>query len=189
MYQNAIKELLEKNLTDRSFTLWNQLNSLFPNIWELPTSSTGKYHQKKDGRVPSCAEHVYEMLYAAQKIMRTFNIKSKTTDCDVVLLAVVLHDAFKYGNYGSSKHTIYKHDVIMGDIIAENESKLKEIFTDDQIKTLELMIRFHSGQWSTDVDKRKRSEFDFDNFSKYILFIHMLDMLSTANCLHTDIDD
>jgi len=187
VYKTAIKELLEKNLTERAFALWNQLNSLFPNIWDFPTSSTGKYHQKKDGRVPSCAEHVYEMLYAASKMLRAFNIKDKTADCDMVLLAVVWHDAFKYGKNGSAKHTIPKHDKIMGDVIAENESTLKEIFTDDQVKTLELMVRFHSGQWST--DNHKKNEIDFTEFPQYILFIHILDMLSTANCLKTNMDD
>ena len=187
MYKTAIKELLEKCLSKRAFDLWNQLNGLFPNIWDLPTSSTGKYHQKKDGRVPSCAEHVYEMLYAASQLVRMFNINKKTPDCDMVLLAVVWHDAFKYGKFGTAKHTDKQHDRIMGDVISENESALKEIFNDDQIKILELMIRFHSGRWSSNHDDVNK--FDFNEFPQYILFIHMLDMLSTADCLKTNIDD
>ena len=186
MYTQAIKKLLEKNMSNRAFSLWNQLNSLFPNIWELPTSSTGKYHQKKDGRVPSCAEHVYEMLYAATKMLRAFNINKKTSDCDMVLLAVVWHDAFKYGKFGSAKHTDKKHDTIMGDVIAENESILKEIFSDEQVKILELMVRFHSGKWST--NNNNNDELNFSEFPHYVLLIHTLDMLSTANCLITDID-
>ena len=51
MYENAINELLEKNLTKRAYALWKQLNAMFPNIWDLPTSSTGKYHQKKDEKM------------------------------------------------------------------------------------------------------------------------------------------
>ena len=187
MYQKAIGELLEKYLTTRAFSLWKQLNSLFPNIWELPTSSTGKYHQKKGGRVPSCAEHVYEMLYSASKIIKMFNINKKTADCDMVLLAVVWHDAFKYGKFGSAKHTDYKHDRIMGDVIAENESSLKEIFSDEQINILEMMIRFHSGRWST--NHKNTNKINFSEFPQYVLFIHMLDMLSTADCLKTNLDD
>jgi hypothetical protein len=186
VYEKAISELLEKNLTERAFTLWKQLNSLFPNIWEFPTSSTGKYHQKKGGRVPSCGEHVYEMLYAAFKIMRAFNINKKTSDCDMVLLGVVWHDALKYGKYGSLKHTDYKHDKNMGDVIAENEDSLLEIFTPEQVKTLELMIRFHSGRWST--NHENTDHIDFNEFPQYVLLIHMLDMLSTADCLKTDVD-
>lgn len=187
MYQKAISELLEKNLTTRSFSLWKQLNGLFPNIWDLPTSSTGKYHQKKDGRVPTCAEHVYEMLYTAFSIIKMFNITKKTIECDMVLLGVVWHDAFKYGQHGTMKHTDYKHDKIMGDVIAENEDSLKEIFSDEQIKILELMIRFHSGRWST--NHINTDEIDFNQYPQYVLFIHMLDMLSTADCLKTDMDE
>ncbi len=187
MYEKAITDLLEKHLRKRAFDLWKQLNSLFPNIWELPTSSTGKYHQKKDGRVPSCAEHVYEMLYAAAKLLRAFNINKKTAECDMVLLGVVWHDALKYGQYGTMKHTDYHHDKNMGDVVAENESSLLEIFTAEQVKTLEMMIRFHSGRWST--NHENTDEIDFSEFPQYVLFIHMLDMLSTADCLKTDKDD
>lgn len=187
MYLKAIKKLLEDNLTERAFNLWKQLNGLFPNIWELPTSSTGKYHQKKDGRVPSCAEHVYEMLYSAFKIMKLFGVQKKTSECDVILLAVVWHDAFKYGKYGTMKHTDRNHDKTMGDVISENESSLLELFSEEQVKTLELMIRFHSGRWST--NHINTDEIDFNEFPPQVLFIHMLDMLSTASCLQTDIDD
>ena len=187
MYEKAISELLQKNLRKRTFEMWKQLNSLFPNIWELPTSSTGKYHQKKGGRVPSCAEHVYEMLYAASKLYRMFAINSKTAECDMLLLGVVWHDAFKYGKYGTAKHTDYKHDRLMGNVVAENESTLLEIFSEDQVKNLEMMIRFHSGRWSS--DHQNREEIDFSKYPQYVLFIHMLDMLSTADCLKTDKDD
>lgn len=184
MYQKAISELLKKNISERAFTLWSQLNSLFPNIWDLPTSSTGKYHQKKDGRVPSCAEHVYEMLYATNKIMRLFNISPKTSEANMMLLAVVWHDAFKYGKNGTHKHTDYKHDKNMGDVIAENASTLEEIMSKEQVKYLEVMIRFHSGRWST--NHENTDDIDFNAFPPYVLFIHMLDMLSTADCLKSD---
>lgn len=187
MNEKAITDLLEKHLRKRAFTLWKQLNSLFPNIWELPTSSTGKYHQKKDGRVPSCAEHVYEMLYAATKFLRGFNINKRTSDCDMILLGVVWHDALKYGKYGTMKHTDYHHDKNMGDVIAENESSLREIFSDEQVKILELMIRFHSGRWST--NHENTDNIDFNEFPQYVLFIHLLDMLSTGDCLKTDLGD
>lgn len=186
MYQKAISELLKDNITKRAFTLWSQLNSLFPNIWDFPTSSTGKYHKKKDGRVPSCSEHVYEMLYATKKVMRSFNVLPKTPEADMLLLAVVWHDAFKYGKNGTLKHTTYDHDKIMGDVIAENAETLKEIMSDEQVKCLEVMIRFHSGQWST--DNGKGNSIDFNAYPPYVLFIHMLDMLSTANCLTSDKD-
>ena len=187
MYENAINELLEKNLTKRAYALWKQLNAMFPNIWDLPTSSTGKYHQKKGGRVPSCAEHVYEMLYAANKVLRMFGANKKTADCDVILLGVVWHDAIKYGKHGTEKHTNKKHDKLMGDVISENESTLKEILTDEQVKVLELMIRFHSGMWST--DNPVKSHIDFSKFPPHVLFIHSLDMLSTADCLKTNLED
>ena len=63
-YKDKVSELLEKNLTEKSFKLWTGINRILPDIWDKPSSSTGKYHKKLNGDVPSIAEHVYHMLYA-----------------------------------------------------------------------------------------------------------------------------
>jgi hypothetical protein len=50
---------------------------------------------------------------------------------------------------------------------------------------MEEMIRFHSGQWSTDVSKDKK--FDFNDYNPETMFIHILDMMSTADLIQTDV--
>ena len=96
-YKDKIIELLESNLTERGFKLWKGVSSILPDIWNRPTSSTGKYHQKSDGTVPDIAEHTYEMLYSAVKLFRMFNFEPKTSNADMILIALVLHDSLKYG--------------------------------------------------------------------------------------------
>ena len=125
------------------------------------------------------------MLYAASKVLRLFNIKIKTPDIDKILLAITLHDSMKYGMLGTRKHTDGQHDKNAADMIASNEKTFKKIFNNDQFFILETAVRFHSGLWSTDVPKNEK--FDWSQYPKEAMFVHILDMLSTADCLITDV--
>ena len=184
-FKKKVIELLEKNMTERGFRLWSGINKILPNIWNKPTSSTGKYHKKLNGDVPDIAEHVYQMLYVAEKMLRMFGVNSKTPDGDKILIAVALHDSLKYGNLGTRKHTDKEHDKLAADMIASNEGTFKKLFTDEQFYTLEEAVRFHSGRWSTDIPKNEK--FEWSNLRPETFFVHLLDMLSTADLIQTNV--
>jgi len=186
-YKKKIFELLEKNMTDTGFKLWNGINSILPEIWNNPTSSTGKYHKKKNGDVQVQAEHVYQMLFSTVKLFRMFNIGTKTKDGDKLLFAVVLHDSLKYGKLGTRKHTDKYHDRAAANMVCENKETFEKIMTEEQFFIMEEAIRFHSGRWSSDIDKSK--EFTFKDYNPETLFIHILDMMSTADLIQTDMRD
>lgn len=183
-YKQKIIDLLENHMTEKGFNLWKGINRILPDIWEKPTSSTGKHHKKMNGEVPSCAEHTYHLLYATSKVMRLFNYNNKTTDGDKMLFACVLHDSLKYGELGTRKHTDHKHDKEAADMVSVNKETFLKVLTKDQFYILEEAIRFHSGRWSTDVSKE--SEFDFKDYNPETLMIHLLDMMSTADLIMTD---
>jgi hypothetical protein len=184
-YKEKIIELLEKNMTEKGFKLWKGIDNIAPDIWDKPTSSTGKYHKKMNGEIPTCAEHTYHLLYAANKIMKLFNYKANTPDGDKILFACVLHDSLKYGNLGTRKHTDNKHDKAAADMIASNKNTFLKILNENQFYDLEEMVRFHSGQWSTDVPKNKK--FDFKDYIPETLMLHILDMMSTVDLIQTDV--
>jgi hypothetical protein len=186
MFKEKIIKLLENNMTEKGFALWKGINSRLPDIWNNPTSSTGKYHQKKNGEVPVQAEHVYHLLYSTVKLFRMFNINSKTTDADKMLFAVALHDSLKYGEMGTRKHTDAKHDKNAADMVSQNKETFQKILTEEQFFIMEEAIRFHSGQWSTDANK---NNFTFKEYNPETMFIHMLDMMSTADLIQTDMRD
>jgi len=186
MYKEKIKTLLKENMSSHGYLLWEGINGIIPDIWDKPTSSTGKYHRKKNGDVPSNAEHVYQMLYSASKIMRLFGIAKNSSDADKILFAVSLHDSLKYGNMGTRKHTDGTHDKQAADMISQNKSTFLKLLNEQQFNVLTEAVRFHSGPWSTDVPKNKK--FDFKDYNPETLFLHILDMLSTSDCLKTDLD-
>jgi len=180
-YKEKIDELLEKNMTENGFKLWLGINTKVVDIWNKPSSSSGKYHKKNDGRVHDIAEHTYEMMYSALKIIRMFDIKIKTSRCDGVLFAIGLHDILKYGEHGELDHTTGKHDQLAGNLIEGNFETFRKIMDDKDIVVMIEAIKFHSGRWSTDI--KDRNNFDFKDFYTETMFVHMLDMLSTGDCL------
>jgi hypothetical protein len=185
MYKERITKLLEEHMTEKGFKLWSAINQRLPDCWNKPTSSTGKWHKKRNGEVPSNAEHTYHMLYVASKIYRLFNIKSKTSDADKLLFAIALHDALKYGELGTRKHTDNKHDKTAADMVSGNKETFEKLLTEQQFYVMEEAIRFHAGQWSTDA----RKDFSFKDYNPETLFIHILDMMSTSDLIQTDVRD
>jgi hypothetical protein len=186
-FKERVSNLLEENMTEKGFKLWNGICSVLPDTWDKPTSSTGKYHQKKNGNIPTQAEHVYHLVYACSKLLRMFNIHPKTHDADKIFFALSLHDSLKYGKLGTRKHTDATHDKQAANVISENKNIFTKILTEDQFCVMEEMVRFHSGRWSTDVAKNQK--FDFKDYTPETLFIHMLDMMSTADLIQTDVRD
>ncbi len=186
-YKEKVVELLKSNMTEKGFKLWKGINSRLPNAWDKSTSSTGKYHKKLNGEIPIQAEHVYHMLFSTVKLFRMFNINAKTSGADKILFAVALHDSLKYGELGTRKHTDRSHDKNAADMVSQNKGTFQKILNEEQFFVMEEAIRFHSGQWSTDVPKNKK--FTFKDYNPETLFIHMLDMMSTADLIQTDMRD
>ena len=183
VYKQRIVDFLKENLTDRAFSLWDGINKTLPDTWEKPTSSTGKYHKKLNGEVPSQAEHVYQMLYATKKLLKLFDIECKTINSDKLFFAVALHDSLKYGELGTRKHTDNSHDRLAANMVLSNKNTFLKLFSEEQLQVMDEAIRFHSGRWSTDAPK----DFNFKGYEPTTLFIHILDMLSTSDLIQTDI--
>jgi len=182
-FENQINELVEKNMTEEGKTFWREIRNKIPPVWDRYSSSTMKYHRRKDGTVPSIEEHTLEMLKSGCNVMGAFNIQPKTKDCDLLMFAILLHDAFKYGtkNPLNSPHTDNTHDSIVGNVIKNNNEMFHQLFEKEKVVLLEEIVRYHSGRWSTDV--KDKDSFNFKDFDPLTMFVHLLDMLSSRDCL------
>ena len=180
-------ELLKENMSDEGLEFWLALEDKIPPIWTRLSSSSKRYHKKSDGRVNTILEHTYEMLYAGCKIMRLFGVEKKTSEADLLILGIVLHDCFKYGvgDPLNRMHTDKTHDRIIGNAIHLSKNKFTKILTENQICKLEQMTRYHSGMWSTDAEK----DFTFSKLNPETFFLHLLDMLSANDCLKVPISN
>ena len=177
---DKIDELLNENMTDISFRMWNALKEKIPDVRNRPTSSSGKYH-RRNGSVLSIYDHTYEMLVSCTKLLSIFNVTPKTKKADILLFSIILHDAFKYGinNPFAAQHTNNAHDRLAANIVSDNKSVFMRVFNEEEVNLLEQCLRFHSGRWSSDASK----DFDFKNYPPEVMFVHFLDMCSTHNLL------
>lgn len=185
-FENKINELVELHVTEKCFKFWKAINQKFPTVWDRLSSSTKKHHKKANGFVPTIAEHTYEMLYSASKIMRMFNIEKNTIECDTLFLSILFHDFFKYGtNPNEREHTDKKHDKISADIILKNKETFLKFLDKDNFYILEESVRFHSGRWSADLNGK--SEKEKDEFLSGIhpigTLVHILDMMSSNDLI------
>lgn len=176
----SIERLLGQHMTERGFKFWTALKEKIPPAWDRLASSTKRYHKKANGRVPSIAEHTFEMLYSAVNLLRMFDVDSQTPEADMILLSIVLHDAFKYGlNPDSSDYTTPKHDRIMAESVVANRDQFLKVFSESQVDQIESAIRYHAGRWASDAT----NTFRIENLDPITLFIHFLDMMSSRDLI------
>ena len=180
-YTEAIIVLAQHHMTPEGFDLLMKIEGRMPDIWNKPSSSTGKYHKKADGSVPTIAHHTYEMLYAGTKIIRMFGGKVVSIQNDVYVMAIILHDIQKYGPKGNMPHTNNYHDRSMADLLEKNRKVLETHFTPVQADLVIAGVRYHSGRWSKSVPNMH--DFRFEQYPSVVMFLHMLDMMSTADVL------
>ena len=177
IYLGKIDQILKKHLTEKAFDLWTALKEHIPNkCWDKPTSSTGKYHRKEDGRVPSVSEHTFEIVYTIDKIIPMFE---GSMNKDVVFLAAALHDSYKYGLVKTCTSTEKQHDRIIADFIKKNKDTFLKVLSEGDVNLLEEGVRRHMGKWGTEVS----GGFSYSNYSPLVTFLSTLDMLSSKNIL------
>lgn len=173
-----IAKLIFENCLKDSYDYWDSMMDHLVDIWDKPTSSTGKYHRRADGTIPSIAEHTYEMLNAGLKVMRLLGFKSKSSEGDAFLIAIALHDGMKYGKDGTRQHTTSDRDKLMADFIHNSKTVPDSI----NMHVMEKSIRYHSGRWSTNL---KNEGDGINGLGHTEMLVHTLDMLSAADLLKT----
>lgn len=175
----AITDFLKVNLTEKAFTYWVKVNEKIATpIWDRDTSSSGKYHRRKDGSMPTVAEHTLEMLKSAYAIRRCLGVDyepKQSPQVDQLLLAIALHDCLKYGTTPGA-HTKTNHDRIMSGFLHDNFPE----------EALESAIFWHQGRWSVGVNSAgfaNKAMAKMPELKQIDFVLHILDMLSTENKL------
>jgi len=133
-YINKIKDITIKEKTQIA------VDNLPDYFWEVPASSTGKYHISFSQGAGGLYRHT---TFAVDIALELFNItKLSNLEKDCIISAVILHDGLKYGK-DKGKWTKKDHDDIMADWLLE--------FWDEDFDGKDIIInsiRSHNGQWS-----------------------------------------
>ncbi len=114
-------------------------------FFEIPASSTGKYHPQfslNDGglvRHTQCAVRILSELFALDMF------RSLVEDRDYAIAALILHDGLKSGN-PKQAYTVHEHPLLVSNFIMRL-CKTKE--DSDIAAKICPLIESHMGQWTT----------------------------------------
>lgn len=160
------------------------LVSILPDyFFEIPASSTGKYHPLFASSSHGLVKHTKVAVRFAKELLdnpglNNFNDNEK----DIIIMAIILHDGCKSGIV-KEKYTRVDHPLIVCDLIRDNRDRLS--LNDEEFDLLIRVISSHMGIWNKDYNGNEVLPIPKD---KYQRFVHMCDYLSSKKFIDVIFD-
>lgn len=171
---------------DRKKDLKTLIELLPDYFFEIPASSTGKYHPTFSLGEGGLVRHTKAAVRIAYELLNNETVGAKFTvkDKDLIIMALTLHDGVKSGMV-KSKYTKFEHPLLVSKLIMENRDKLSmEI---DDVRKMCSMIESHMGQWTYDSYNKK--EVLPKPRTAEQRFVHMCDFLASRKFLDIKFKD
>lgn len=181
MFQTELNYIKNENYKENTKKLLELVPDYF---FEVPASSTGKYHPSFSQGSQGLVRHTKVAMKIAKDILdleymsNGFNEKEK----ELILIAILFHDTQKLGN-PQEKYTKFDHPLLAANFIEENKDKTT--FTKEEIDLLKRMISSHMGEWNTSTYSKVTLP---KPRNKYEFFVHMCDFLSSKKYLDVKFD-
>ena len=175
-FKKELSYIKNKNIKDSCETMIGLLPDYF---FQIPASSTGKYHPKFTLGDGGLVRHVKVAVLIAKDLLSDPSIGDKYSDDekDLMLMALILHDGLKSG-LTHNRYTQVDHPTLIKNYIIDNKDKLK--LSADELKFVGKVIESHMGPWNTDYNG---NEVLPKPKTKYENFVHMCDYLSSRKFL------
>lgn len=153
-------------------------------FFEVPASSTGKYHPKFSLGEGGLVRHTKSAVRIAHELLENNSLFNTFTsdEKDMMIAALLIHDGLKSGLV-KSEYTVFEHPLLMSKFIQDNRSKLT--LDDSEIELICSVIETHMGEWTRDY---KGNEVLEKPKTKYQKFVHMCDFLSSRKFLNIEFD-
>ena len=153
-----------------------QLIELLPDyFFEIPASSTGKYHPQfaqGEGGLVRHTKVAVRMCYELSN-NKTIGYSFTNDEKDLMLVALIMHDGLKSGLI-KEKYTRFDHPLLVAKLIRENQDKIN--LTTGEINFLTQAIETHMGEWTKDFNDIEVLPLPKN---KYQRFVHMCDFLAS----------
>lgn len=153
-------------------------------FFEVPASSTGKYHPAFALGMGGLVRHTKVAIKIAYELLNNPIIGEpfKSEEKDLMILSLILHDGLKSG-VRKSNYTCFDHPILIANFIKEHKKDLT--LTDNEILFITNVIESHMGPWNKS---------DYSDVvlpipkNKYQKFVHMCDYLASRKFLNVDFD-
>ena len=182
-FKQEISYVKDEKLKEDLKILINLLPDYF---FEIPASSTGKYHPDFALGDGGLVRHTKVAVRFAYELLNNNTVGSKFTDRDkdLIIMALTLHDGLKSG-VEHSKYTKFDHPLLVSKHIMENKDKLS--MSVDDIRKMCSMIESHMGEWTYDSYNKK--EVLPKPRTAEQRFVHMCDFLASRKFVDVKFDD
>lgn len=155
------------------------INLLPDYFFDIPASSTGKYHPTFAKTKHGLLKHTKLAVRFAYELLcnNTIGYKFNDTEKDLIIMALVLHDGLKKGE-SEEKYTRVDHPLLISNLIMSHAQELSmEI---DDTRKMCSMIESHMGEWNYDyLTKKKILPKPKNELER---FVHMCDYLASRKC-------
>lgn len=160
------------------------INILPDYFFEIPASSTGKYHPKFASSTSGLVKHTKVAVRIAYELLNNPSLNKFTDrEKDLIILGLILHDGLKSGLV-KEKYTKVDHPLLIANYIRENKDKL--FLTDEDLDKLCSSISSHMGPWNTDYNGNDVLPKPKNAMER---FVHMCDYLSSKKFIDVEFED
>lgn len=171
------------------------LNNVPDYFWSVPASSTGKYHMSSQNVIGGLVNHTKAAFKIAESLYDTEMYDFDELEQALILMAIVLHDAFKYDDDTRKKtdaalvnlnyeeiaiidigHTIATHPAVAAEEILKTVTSDDALFND--VHEIAMLVSSHSGKWNKDKNNEEILSLPITGPQK---FVHLCDYISSRN--------
>lgn len=176
IFKRELGYILNSKYVENGKKLINKLPDYF---FEVPASSTGKYHPSFSLGKMGLVRHTKAAVRIAYELLNDESIGNAFTndEKDLMILALILHDGCKSG-LQKTQYTVVNHPLIVSKLITDSKNDLS--FTDGELLFLCSCIETHMGPWNKDFKGNTILQVPTN---KYQRFVHMCDALSSKKFL------
>lgn len=174
-FKNELKYIKDERIKNSLIIMINKLPEYF---FEVPASSTGKYHPSFSLGEGGLLRHTKAAVRIAVELFNDSSLNNFTqNEKDLIIFSLTLHDGLKSG-LKKSEYTLFEHPILMSNYIKENQNELS--LTKEEIDFVCRCIETHMGPWTTNY---KGEEVLTPPKDKYQRFVHMCDYLASRKFL------
>lgn len=178
-FKTELDYIKNENYRKNAEVLINLLPDYF---FEIPASSTGKYHPSFALGTKGLLRHTKVAVRMAYEFYNDKSITGifKDEEKDLMIIALILHDGLKSG-LEHQQYTLFDHPILVSNYIKDNKSKLT--FKDSELSFLTNVIESHMGPWNTNSYSDVVLPVPINKYQK---FVHMCDYLASRKFLNVD---
>ena len=175
VFKKELENIKDNNVKESTIYLLNKLPDYF---YEMPASTTGKYHPLFSLNEGGLVRHVKVALQICEELFNDkalYDFDEHTKD--LIRMAIMLHDGLKKG-LEKSEYTKFSHPIDMANFIIENEKNL--IISKNDALTVARLISSHMGPWNIDKKSNIVLPIPKEDDEK---FVHLCDYLASRRFL------